>query len=109
MGRFDPNVEAYSYRLWGADGALVYVGISADVYSRIRQHEKTDWWPHVARLSVRRHNNRNEAALAEHTDWAAHRPVGNIRPPERVARKSYRRKPAPKVVFPAAPKAEVQA
>lgn len=102
---YDPNEESYSYRLWSADGTLLYVGITSDVYNRIRSHERSisaEWFNEVARASVRRHPNRDEAAKAEHKDYWTHRPKGNGRPPERVARKSYTPKRLPKIVFPAA-------
>lgn len=54
------------YRLYAADGTLLYIGISYDPDKRFEQHAKQkDWWPLVARRVVQWFDDRPTAAAAE--------------------------------------------
>lgn len=55
------------YRVYDADGELLYVGIAKDFGVRWAQHAaKQPWWPEIARQTVDWHESR-EAALSEET------------------------------------------
>lgn len=54
------------YRLYDADAALLYVGITHNPKQRWRQHRKTaPWWPQVQHRQVNWFDNRALAAAAE--------------------------------------------
>jgi excinuclease UvrABC nuclease subunit len=45
MSRVDrTNSVHYVYRCYDADGRLVYVGSTADLFARLEQHRRTSWW-----------------------------------------------------------------
>lgn len=67
------------YRLFDADGALLYIGISGDLKARFARHAAVkSWWPHVARKTVEWHLTRAEAAEAELKAITAEHPQHNI-------------------------------
>jgi PHD/YefM family antitoxin component YafN of YafNO toxin-antitoxin module len=54
------------YRLYDADGVLLYIGISHDPETRFGQHSKLkEWWPLVARREVQWFDDLPSAATAE--------------------------------------------
>ncbi|MFL1904788.1 GIY-YIG nuclease family protein [Streptomyces tauricus] len=58
--------ETAVYRLYDADGTLLYVGISYDVKIRFADHKANkDWWPSVATEDVRWFPGRDEAWAEE--------------------------------------------
>lgn len=80
------------YRLYDADGALLYVGIAYNTKARMEQHAREQgWWAEVSRRTVRLYASRNEAAEAEEAAIESERPRHN------VARStaSARRRPQP--------------
>ncbi|MFI2761350.1 type II toxin-antitoxin system prevent-host-death family antitoxin [Streptomyces echinatus] len=60
------NHRTALYRLYDADGTLLYIGISHDPNARFEQHAKLkDWWPLVAQREVEWFDDRPTAATAE--------------------------------------------
>ncbi|MGW1497553.1 GIY-YIG nuclease family protein [Streptomyces mirabilis] len=53
------------YRLWDAEGNLLYIGSSYDPEERCKEHRKKPWWPEVARRSDEWHSNRGTAYKEE--------------------------------------------
>lgn len=53
------------YRFFDADGALLYVGITADIEQRWSGHQSKPWWPDVAEKTVQWHDDRPSALVAE--------------------------------------------
>ncbi|MFG2372596.1 GIY-YIG nuclease family protein [Streptomyces sp. NPDC048504] len=54
------------YRFFDADGALLYVGITADLEKRWSGHQSNKaWWPDVAEKTVKWHADRSSALSAE--------------------------------------------
>lgn len=53
------------YRFFDADGALLYVGITADLEQRWSSHQRKPWWPDVAKKTVEWHDTRPVALAAE--------------------------------------------
>jgi hypothetical protein len=53
------------YRFW-ASGTLLYVGVSAEAYHRMRQHEKLSfWWPDADVVTFEKFPDRASALAAE--------------------------------------------
>lgn len=53
------------YRFFDADGALLYVGITADLEQRWSSHQRKPWWPDVAEKTVEWYATRPVALAAE--------------------------------------------
>jgi predicted GIY-YIG superfamily endonuclease len=54
------------YRLYAADGSLLYVGVTGDLRVRLAKHAADKpWWTEVARKTAAWHDSRKEALLAE--------------------------------------------
>lgn len=54
------------YRMYAADGQLLYVGVSSDILERMRSHNRlTRWWDDTARISVKIYPTREAALAAE--------------------------------------------
>lgn len=67
------------YRLYDADGALLYVGVTGDLRTRFAQHAAgKPWWPEVARKTVEWHETRIAALGAEAAAMENERPRYNI-------------------------------
>lgn len=80
MGHFtyvEPDKPHSVYRLFAADGALLYVGMSKWPHWRIAQHRDKAWWPDVADWTVEEFPNRNTAATAERDAIIDERPRYN--------------------------------
>jgi predicted GIY-YIG superfamily endonuclease len=66
------------YRLFAADGELLYVGMTKDVGRRFRDHShEKDWWHLVARHEIVQYETRGEAACAEDLAINTERPTRN--------------------------------
>jgi hypothetical protein len=61
------GAEAFVYRIYGTEDALLYVGLTANVDARLSGHRQKSWWPEVERVEVDEFRNRGEAAIAEIT------------------------------------------
>ncbi|CAL9647890.1 GIY-YIG nuclease family protein [Streptomyces sp. enrichment culture] len=79
------------YRLFDADGALLYVGMSYAPERRIRDHRRQRaWWPQVASISIEWFATRYRASLAEAKAINTENPVHNVHqtPPWRERQRS---------------------
>jgi hypothetical protein len=67
------------YRLFAADGSLLYVGITTHLQERLAAHADCQpWWPHVARKTAEWCANRGAAAAAEKLAIVTESPRHNI-------------------------------
>lgn len=67
------------YRMFAADGTLLYIGIARDFGKRWTQHAASKpWWPDVQRQTVDWYPDRPAAEQAEREAIKAERPVHNI-------------------------------
>jgi predicted GIY-YIG superfamily endonuclease len=67
------------YRFFDADGALLYVGITADVGQRWAAHERDKpWWPDVVTKTIEWHATRPAALAAELAAIKAEAPRYNV-------------------------------
>lgn len=67
------------YRLYAADGTLLYVGITHSLSARFAEHAlEKPWWPEVARKTVAWCNSRTDALRAEAQAIKDEDPVHNI-------------------------------
>ncbi|MFE5514481.1 hypothetical protein ACFQ9J_28500 [Streptomyces sp. NPDC056529] len=53
------------YRLWDAEGNLLYIGSAYEPDVRYREHQKKPWWPEVAQRTEEWHPNRGRAYVEE--------------------------------------------
>jgi len=68
------------YRLYGADGTLLWVGITGSLSERFAQHAASKpWWPDVARKTVAWCQDRSDAARAEAAAIRDEHPLYNVR------------------------------
>jgi len=82
------EVPTALYRLFDANDALLYVGISDALKQRFAGHAATKpWWSEVKRKTVEWHPARSSAAAAEITAIRDERPVYNLAGMERALRK----------------------
>jgi predicted GIY-YIG superfamily endonuclease len=73
-----PQVMTCVYRLYDADGRLLYVGIAYDFDVRFKQHAyHKDWWPLVARKDIIWFDNRIDALHDEARAIANEGPIYN--------------------------------
>lgn len=70
--------ETALYRLYDALGALLYVGITGNLQSRMSDHQKRSWWPSVASRAVTLYASRSEAAAAELAAIQDEHPLHNV-------------------------------
>ena len=77
------------YRLFNADGDLLYIGISANVMARFRTHAgEKHWWHEVASMRVEHHQSRKEASAAEVAAIKAEKPLHNVQGSKPLPRQS---------------------
>lgn len=78
------------YRLFAADGELLYVGISCDLKTRLSDHRcHKVWWPDVDRIAIDWHVNRASALDQEAQAATYEKPRHNVlRPDPRKVRAS---------------------
>lgn len=74
----DEERRAAVYRLYDADDSLLYVGSAYDPAERAKAHERTDWWPLVARREDEWHDSREAAYDAELRAIAKGAPAHNV-------------------------------
>lgn len=56
---------AFVYRLYDANGTLLYIGSAYDADQRCKEHAKQPWWPEVARRTEQQFPNRGHAYTEE--------------------------------------------
>jgi hypothetical protein len=67
------------YRLWAADGTLLYIGIADNLKARFDGHKlEKSWWGDVAKATVIWYGSRRDAFQAEDIAIKAERPLYNI-------------------------------
>jgi hypothetical protein len=67
------------YRFYATDGALLYVGITADPGTRWRAHSHDKpWWHEVANVTVEQHPDRTAVLEAERAAIVAEQPRYNV-------------------------------
>lgn len=67
------------YRFFGADGSLLYVGISLQPFRRMGQHRSDkSWWGEVATVAIERHPDRPSVLAAERRAIKAENPRYNV-------------------------------
>ncbi len=66
------------YRLWDADGALLYVGSSYNPDERCQRHRTAPWWPLVTRRTDEWRSNRADAYHGEMAAIEKEEPVHNV-------------------------------
>lgn len=69
--------KAAVYRLYDAEGALLYVGSAYSPEQRSKKHRDKDWWPRVARRTDEWYPSREAAYVAETEAIEEARPQGN--------------------------------
>jgi predicted DNA-binding transcriptional regulator AlpA len=69
--------QAAVYRLYAADGSLLYIGSSYNPERRYRDHYSKPWWPLVARRVEEWHPSKDDAYAAEMKAIAAEGPAHN--------------------------------
>lgn len=89
MGVAD-DIQTALYRHFGADGSLLYVGISLSWPARTKAHSRSShWFDQVARVEVERYPNRAAALEAEREAIKREGPKHNVvhNRPEKPARR----------------------
>lgn len=73
--------EATVYRIYDADGRLLYVGMSINAVQRLAAHRyQQEWWPRVARVDIEHFVGRKAAARAEALAIETEAPEFNVNP-----------------------------
>lgn len=71
--------KAAVYRLYDAEGTLLYIGSAYDPAHRSLDHCKTSWWPRVVRREDEWHGSRSAAYIAETAAIWAEDPEANVK------------------------------
>jgi len=72
----------FTYRLFGADDVLFYVGVTADWGARSKGHARDKpWWSEIVRVDIEEFASRAEAEYAEAVAIATEHPRYNIQRP----------------------------
>lgn len=67
------------YRMFAADGSLLYVGITNNPIFRFREHRTAkEWWTEVASISLTHYESREKLAAAERQAVKAECPLWNV-------------------------------
>lgn len=85
--------EHVIYRLHDANGALLYVGHTSDIATRIRSHKREKaWWPEVMSMETTAVASKQEAVEAERMAIQTESPLHNMQlvPGFRMVVKSFR-------------------
>lgn len=78
--------RAAVYRLYDAEGKLLYIGSAYDPAHRSLDHSKTSWWPRVARREDEWHESRAAAYIAETAAIWSEGPEANVKSTPTYAR-----------------------
>jgi predicted GIY-YIG superfamily endonuclease len=77
-GHFGPATRFREHALYRA-GHLLYVGITVDLGTRMRDHGTgKKWWPRVTRIDIERYPNRDQVEAAEITAIRTENPLFNV-------------------------------
>lgn len=95
MPRLDPDAGPCGlYRMFGADGALLYVGASAHVIARVAAHGGTKpWFCDVVSITIEWHPTRRECERAEAAAIRSECPRHNVQYTPRI-RERFRKQRA---------------
>lgn len=67
------------YRHFGADGELLYVGVTSRIPSRIKDHSKqSHWWLNISRIELEHFDSREAVLEAERAAIINEKPKHNI-------------------------------
>lgn len=67
------------YRMYDADGALLYIGVSLNVAQRMGQHRaEKPWWTDIARIDLEHHVSRRAVLQAEQRAILSEGPLYNV-------------------------------
>lgn len=79
MTRPDLNSRPHAlYRFYGAGGTLLYIGITADLPTRLHDHrDDKPWWLGVTNVTVEHYSSRDAVLEAERRAIIAERPLYN--------------------------------
>jgi predicted GIY-YIG superfamily endonuclease len=73
-------MTAYVYRHFGADGTLLYIGISLNAVARLSHHRRhAPWFKKIARVYVQRFATRHDAERAECEAINSEKPKFNLK------------------------------
>lgn len=70
------------YRLYAADGVLLYVGITEELEKRFLRHSARLWWPEVATVRLEAYESRTDALRVESRAIYVEGPVHNRMRPD---------------------------
>lgn len=70
------------YRLYDAEGALLYVGLTKNPLGRFSKHGAKPWWREVAYKELVWFDNRTDAQVAERQAIFHEEPVHNVTRPK---------------------------
>lgn len=74
-----PPCQQWLYRLYDADGALLYIGITERGYDRFAAHRtKQAWWSEVAQHTIQAYATRADVEIAERHAIYREKPRYNI-------------------------------
>ncbi|MEV1013848.1 GIY-YIG nuclease family protein [Micromonospora sp. NPDC049801] len=81
LHHYDRSDRTALYRLYSADGNLIYVGISYTPHSRVLQHRANQpWGGEITRQSIEWYENRAAAEAAEASAIEHDSPTYNVKP-----------------------------
>ena len=66
------------YRMCSATHELLYVGQTADIQTRLKDHQGKNWWPEVVRIDVSHHASRAAAMIEESNAIQTEHPRENL-------------------------------
>lgn len=75
------NMPTCVYRAYDKDGALLYVGISMNLESRLTKHRSSAWWPLTDEITIKWYGGREEAKAAEREAIRTEAPRFNLSRP----------------------------
>ena len=95
-------MSAFVYRIFDGDSsALLYIGAGYTPRSRLKDHQRRDWWPVNPHVEIDEHPDNDTAKLAESAAIKQLRPLHNVAIPtgaaalKRLARRQEQMRSAP--------------
>jgi len=78
--------ENILYKIFNCDNEIIYIGITIDFQSRIKDHKYTkDWWSEVSYIRKTKYKNRFKVLEAEKRAIKKYNPVFNIQHNKKAA------------------------